>query len=548
MLRKLLFALVLLLGGAGTRLGHAQNLPWQWVATQNGSNAQSVTNAAVDAAGNHYVVGTYTGTLTLGTVTHPARGNGDMYVAKYNAQGQLQWSRSGGGGGYEWNPAVAVDVAGNCYVAGAFFNGSATFNGVTLTGNANKYNGYVFKLDAQGAQQWCVLAGYDASLYGIGLAPNGDLYACGRLSRIVPLSNGQTLASQWDNDAFVLHVNPATGALLDGFSFGDSRVDRFNALTFDAAGNLYLAGGFAGTVAFGSTTLTSFARSMDAIAVKCTPQGQVQWVWRLGSDGEEEATNLAVDAAGQVTVVGNYVAEYPTTYGQGSLPVQPGDVRNGFAARLTAQGLAQWVRTVGGTGSDDNTGVILDAAGNCYISGGHGPQWTLDGIPGTPSGTGTTGHLLMYDPQGTLRYNSQLPNVLLSRVGRTTAGLWMAGQYRQGGQFPPLQVPAPVPTTAGSGFVGVLGYPALTTRTAVPATLGLAPNPAYDQVQVTLPQPAASGTTLMLYNALGQAVRTAPVAPQGRTAALDVRGLARGWYVVRWQSPQGVGTQGLLLE
>ncbi|GAB3837571.1 hypothetical protein GCM10028821_37860 [Hymenobacter jeollabukensis] len=532
----------------GARPGLAQGLPWQWVRTQNSATGQVIVSSAdVDAGGNVYVAGFYGGTLTLSGDAHPPRGNGDMYVAKYNAQGQLQWSRSGGGASSESYPSLAVDAAGNSYVVGAFFDVAATFNGVTLQGQRGKYTAYVLKFDAQGTQQWAVTAGIDATLLSVVLGPGGELYVGGRASQTIALSNGQTLGGFYPQDAYVLRLDTATGALLSGFRFGNQENDQVFGMAVDAAGDLYLGGYFGGTVAFGATSYTAYGFS-DGFALKCSPTGQVRWVWRIGSAGADQVARLALNAAGQLVVAGGYAADRPTYYDQGTLPAQTTNCMDeAFTARLSAQGSTQWLRRAGSLNTNDGiAGLVLDAAGNSYVCSVTGASLSTEGTPAPITGSPTNGYLISYDAQGALRTVVQVGQTYLYTLIRNAAGeLWLSGAYYPGASFSPVGVPTPV--GAGGGFVARIGSLPLATRAAAPP-LTLAPNPARDQVQVALPQTAASATTVTLRNALGQAVRAVPVAAGSRTATLDVRDLARGWYVVRWQHARGAGTQTLLLE
>ena len=88
---------------------------------------------ALDAAGNNYVAGHLAGTVTFG-IGEPSTttliGHSlfvlDLFVAKYDAKGALQWARSVGGDGFDEVAAIAADAAGNVHVTG-MFDGAVTF-------------------------------------------------------------------------------------------------------------------------------------------------------------------------------------------------------------------------------------------------------------------------------------------------------------------------------------------------------------------------------------------------------------------------------------
>jgi hypothetical protein len=95
----------------------------------------------------------------------------------------------------------------------------------------------------------------------------------------------------------------------------------------------------------------------------------------LGGSGVDEATGIAVDAAGNVYVTGDTTSpDFPTAN-----PLQPvfggggsGNLGRGdaFVAKLTADGSALVYATyLGGSGDDGGTGIAVDSAGNAYVIG-----------------------------------------------------------------------------------------------------------------------------------------------------------------------------------
>src|SRR5262245_26296871 len=120
----------LVLAGATSRAA-SQSL--DWVKPAGGLDLDQARGAGVDAAGNVYVTGVYGKSLacffcalpaTFGagspneTVLTSVDGTQDIFVAKYDASGALQWARSFGTGGVDEAYGIAVDRAGNSYVTG----------------------------------------------------------------------------------------------------------------------------------------------------------------------------------------------------------------------------------------------------------------------------------------------------------------------------------------------------------------------------------------------------------------------------------------------
>src|SRR5262249_17902094 len=82
-----------------------------------------------------------------------------------------------------------------------------------------------------------------------------------------------------------------------------------NDLTLDASGDIYLTGSFQGQVDFdpgaGTTLLTSNG-STDVFVAKFTSSGNFAWSVSFGGTYIDMGMGIAVDAAGNVSVVGIY--------------------------------------------------------------------------------------------------------------------------------------------------------------------------------------------------------------------------------------------------
>ncbi|HZL91347.1 MAG TPA: PKD domain-containing protein [Pirellulaceae bacterium] len=156
------------------------------------------------------------------------------------------------------------------------------------------------------------------------------------------------------------------------FGIGGLATQQGRAIAADTDGNLYVAGRFDGTnVDFdpgpGTTTLTNHGGA-DIFVAKYSAAGNLIWARGFGSAGTDQAEGIAVDSAGNVSLVGTYAngAVFGPGPGATTLAAQG---RDAFAARLDSAGNVQWVRAVGGASDDDARGVAIDAAGSVYVSG-----------------------------------------------------------------------------------------------------------------------------------------------------------------------------------
>ncbi len=181
---------------------------------------------------------------------------------------------------------------------------------------------------------------------------------------------------------------------------GGAADERTTALAVDASGNIYLAGStdsadLASGAAFDSScgsdgdcnseTLADIGatvRKSDIFVTKLAPDGSVIYTTYLGGSRADQATDLAVNTAGEVYVSGyTQATDYPVTAGafdsacSDVLPTPGGDGicdegTEAVITRLAADGAALIYSTyLGGDGDDFAHALALDGAGNAYVTG-----------------------------------------------------------------------------------------------------------------------------------------------------------------------------------
>jgi hypothetical protein len=152
--------------------------------------------------------------------------------------------------------------------------------------------------------------------------------------------------------------------------FGGSGSDQGTAVTADAEGNLYIAG------ITDSTNLPTMSAAQagfggggqDAFVAKLDPPGaRLLYLTYLGGSGNDTATGLAVDAAGNAYITGFTTStDFPTLNA-----LQPNNRGrfNGFVTKLGPAGSLVYSTYLGGTVNDSGSGIAVDSTGNAYVAG-----------------------------------------------------------------------------------------------------------------------------------------------------------------------------------
>ncbi len=90
----------------------AQAPNFDWAVKAGGDSASSYCyNNAVDKSGNIIVTGVYYGTITIGNYVLSSFGSGDIFIAKYDPNGNVIWAKHAGSQDYDYGNSVAVDAS-----------------------------------------------------------------------------------------------------------------------------------------------------------------------------------------------------------------------------------------------------------------------------------------------------------------------------------------------------------------------------------------------------------------------------------------------------
>jgi uncharacterized repeat protein (TIGR01451 family) len=152
---------------------------------------------------------------------------------------------------------------------------------------------------------------------------------------------------------------------------GGSNSDLGLAIAVDSAGSAYVAGSTASTNFPGPSPLQdSKSDLLDAFVLKMSPDGRsLVYATYLGGNGEETATGIAVDSAGNAYLAGRTnSSSFPVT--AGAFQETKDGRGDAFVAKLNPTGSGLLYATyLGGGGLDQAFSVAVDAAGAAYVVG-----------------------------------------------------------------------------------------------------------------------------------------------------------------------------------
>lgn len=274
-----------------------------WSTQLGGTQDDVATAVTTDSAGNLIVVGNFSGTFTTGATTLTSNGGQDFFVAKLAAaDGSVAWIKSFGGTDQDSAFSVALDASDNIYIAGNFL-GSINFGAGTIQ-SAGNVDGFALKLDSGGTYQWAKSIGGTVADNAIGVAVHGSVVAVSGSWAGSMTINGMTVMNAGSAQVYLVTFGTDGSAGLVKTISG-SGTSSGRSIAIDSAGNYVVCGTLSGAADFGNGTVNS--NLADAFVAKYSPTGSYLLAKVLGSSGNADGcATVAIGPLDDIFLVGGF--------------------------------------------------------------------------------------------------------------------------------------------------------------------------------------------------------------------------------------------------
>ncbi len=525
--------------------GKAQT--WQWAKSGVSSTTTATSegySVATDKLGNVYATGFFSSpSITFGTytLTNMGTNNGDVFLTKYDANGNVLWAKSGGGIDADFGHCVTTDASDNVYVMGYFFSPTLVFGTYTLTNTGNS-SIFLVKYSPTGTVLWAKNSFGTGGCEGYGAATDdfGNIYITGDFGTspitfgtytISPSGTLNLFLAKYDSSGNALWAKSATGST---YTWG-------NSVATDASGNIYITGRFnSPSLTFGTYTVTN-AGTESIFLTKYDASGNTLWAKGALGAGTIIGNGLTTDALSNIYLTGGFNS---SSFTIDTYTLTNTGSNDAFIAKYDVSGNLLWAKSGVGAGYDAGYNIATDTLGNVYMAGSfsYGSVNSITfGTTTLPFPSGGT------DPMFVVKYTSSGNPICalgLGSGGDDACGVAtdVSGNVFAGGDF--MMNPFIVGTTtlslSGQEDVFVAKANFNCQQTGIEELnnneiVNIYPNP--NNGSFVLEPSSATKQTMQVYDVNGKLVLSQTI---NGTTSVDANALNEGVYNISLQSNEGV--------
>ena len=427
------------------------------------------SNGNVYLIGNFNVVADFNPSPTETNLTAISSQYGDMFISKYNANGDFLWVKGIGGTGYV--NCSAVVIGGNfIYMAGKYTN-TIDFDPSTNSSNLTSANGsfeaaFMAKYDLNGTHisSKSIDGETDLKFTSISFS-NNQLLVSGNFSGAVdfdPSTNALNLSSNGLTDIFIAKYSTLFIPQW-AYAVGGVDIDTCFSSTVNSSGELIITGNYKNSVDFDPSAATnSLLNSSTTInntyLAKYSTSGILIWVKdiqakmnNLLSSNPSSNPIIVCDASNNLIVAGvfNVTSDFDPSAATASLTPS-----GSFVAKYDTNGNYIWAKKLTST---TNKGIIYDSATtNVTVFGTFTSSTDFD--PGTAvynlDTTTGTNYFASYDTNGNFVYAKNIQPTITNIINIDFEGIYLTGNFSGSADFDPSTEVSTQYSLLTNGFIG----------------------------------------------------------------------------------------------
>jgi hypothetical protein len=275
---------------------------------------------------------------------------------------------------FETGNTIALDQSGNVYLAGVTPSANFPTRNPFQANSGGSFDCFVTKLNANGTDLIfsTYLGGSDLdTCLGLALDNAGNVYVAGQTASLnFPVANAYQNTNGGSPDGFVSKLNPAGSALVFSTYLGGAGGEAVADIRADASGNVYV-GGTTGSPNFPimNAIQPNIAGGSDCFFTKFNPAGNsLAYSTYFGGELTDSGQGFTADTLGNAYITGvTNSRNYPVTAGVFQTVKSGSD--DAFVTKLNSSGGLVYSTYFGGNAIDNAGDIAVDSKGGAIITG-----------------------------------------------------------------------------------------------------------------------------------------------------------------------------------
>ncbi|MHC4843463.1 MAG: SBBP repeat-containing protein [Planctomycetota bacterium] len=335
-----------------------------WAKSSNSNYFNVGLAISLDDSGNCFLIGTFYDSVSFDECSLASRGECDVFIIKFNTDGNVIWGNTAGGIDADSGFAIAVDKSGDIFVAGSFM-GTAQFDSMTVVNNSNEHQVFLAKYDVDGRVIWVADTGVKTKIVQGAYITVDDIGNCFITTSIDTLTTDIFIAKYTSNGSL------SWSKTIDSKGKYSTTSDYSEGIATDSTGNVYVAGNFGGTLNFAGNSYvcdSSISSHRKIFLAKLDSNSNELWAKKVCGAyyGAAKSKSISTDKEGNVIATGFFkgtiTIEDVTLESKGGEDI--------FISKYDGSGNLLWAFSNGGTSNDRGIGIATNNSGSIALLGG----------------------------------------------------------------------------------------------------------------------------------------------------------------------------------
>jgi hypothetical protein len=327
------------------------NFDTLWTKTLGGTGYEYANSIIASPDGGCAIAGA---SGSINGDVHNNHGADDCWIVKLDSKGDMMWTKSLGGSGFDRAHAIIRTFDQGYLVAGE----SNSRNSGDVGATKGNTDGWVVKLDSLGRKEWQIPIG------GLGNDVFKSITDAGNYEYVISgytesNKSGDVDFSKGSRDVWVVKLNLLTRAIIWSRNFGGSASETATSIGTTADGK-YIVAGY--TKSNNSGDIGHIYGDEDIWVLKLNNNGDTVWTKLLGGKGLDRAFNSVITPDGGCVLTGFTTSNDSDVSGNNG-------AEDGWVVKLSSSGQKLWTKSFGGKNSEQMFAVVNAPTGGYVLAG-----------------------------------------------------------------------------------------------------------------------------------------------------------------------------------